>query len=94
MNRIFSFGNSSSSKVTAANASKLDSVPAAAMTNSGSSSFAVDGYPAVDPATMATLEELLDHPLLVEEVKEAFAKAFETKCTVQPKVVPPIDIVK
>ena len=26
---------------------------------------------------MATLEELLDHPLLVEEVKEAFAKAFE-----------------
>lgn len=26
---------------------------------------------------MATLEELLDHPLLVEEVKESFAKAFE-----------------
>ncbi|EGP5038896.1 lipoate--protein ligase family protein [Enterococcus faecium] len=40
-------------------------------------SFGTNGYPAVDPATMATLEELLDHPLLVEEVKEAFAKAFE-----------------
>ena len=40
-------------------------------------SFGTNGYPAVDPATMATLEELLDYPLLVEEVKEAFAKAFE-----------------
>lgn len=39
--------------------------------------FGTNGYPAVDPATMATLEELLDHPLLVEEVKESFAKAFE-----------------
>ena len=39
--------------------------------------FGTNGYPAVDPATMATLEELLDYPRLVEEVKEAFAKAFE-----------------
>ncbi len=39
--------------------------------------FGTNGYPAVDPATMATLEELLDQPLFVKEVKEAFAKAFE-----------------
>lgn len=35
--------------------------------------FGTNGYPAVDPATMATLEELLDQPLC-KEVKEAFAK--------------------
>lgn len=38
--------------------------------------FGTNGYPAVDPATMATLEELLDQPFC-KEVKEAFAKAFE-----------------
>ena len=43
--------------------------------------FGTNGYPAVDPATMATLEELLDQPFC-KEVKEAFAKALKS-CILQ-----------
>lgn len=39
--------------------------------------FGTDGYPAVDPQTMATLEELLDRPFTIDEVKEKFIAAFD-----------------
>ncbi|MEN2256197.1 hypothetical protein AAH983_13565, partial [Enterococcus faecium] len=39
--------------------------------------FGTNFYAAVHPATIETLEDLLDQPLFVTELKEPFAKAFE-----------------
>ncbi|MFP1647770.1 lipoate--protein ligase family protein [Enterococcus mundtii] len=40
--------------------------------------FGTDGYPAVRPTSMATLEELFATSLTVVQVKESFIKAFDT----------------
>ena len=40
--------------------------------------FGTDGYPAVRPTSMATLEELFATSLTIVQVKESFIKAFDT----------------
>ncbi|AZP93318.1 lipoate--protein ligase family protein [Enterococcus mundtii] len=40
--------------------------------------FGTDGYPAVRPTSMATLEELFDTSLTIVQVKDSFIKAFDT----------------
>lgn len=40
--------------------------------------FGTDGYPAVRPTSMATLQELFDTSLTIVQVKDSFIKAFDT----------------